>query len=486
MLRKILFIVSFIWWAGTIFLLWEGTRAAEQVDIPDVDIVTIGKIQKQNWYSIYWQGEKIGYNSKSVRKIGSSFMITDMSYMRLPVGGVVQEIYARSITTVDSTYAIRSSSFDLKSGDYEATADAKMNDGLLTVVLKTTQSEDTMEIPLDGKIYPPSMLPEMFISARKSGKRLTQIPTFDPFTLSRVYYRILSANRKRKNIEGKKQDVWVLMTASQGVSSEMWISDDGNLLFEKTANDFTQFKENQGEALRFDLSHSGRNDILTGFAIPSQWSPSVSPRKSKFAKYKLENFPRKLLELDDFNQKISGDTLIVCSDGFDSGEKPTPDDTAEVPFIQCHDRRIQRAAYKIIGNSSDTIDMLIKINDYLFKNIKKQYQTSIPSALDILDKMRGDCNEHSTLFTALARSLGIPTRINVGLVYREDGYFFYHAWVQAYAYGKWHTFDPTLGQFPADASHIKLISGSLDKQVQLLRISDANIHIIEAVEKCGQ
>ncbi|MCD6595666.1 transglutaminase domain-containing protein [bacterium] len=484
MLQKILLILTFVWWTGTMFLLWKESRATEPTHIPDVNIVTIGKMQKQNWYSVYWRGEKIGYSSKSVQKIGSKSMITDVSYMRLPVGGIVQEIYAQSITTVDSTYAVQTFSFDLQSGAYNATAEGNIENGLLSVFLNTPQSVDTIKIHIDGKIYTPSMIPEMFISAQKHKKLLTKIPTFDPFTVSRTPYEITDIQRRIKNIADKKQDVWVLQVASQGFNSEMWISDDGDLLFEKTANSFTQFKESQDEALKFDLSHSGEYDLLTGFAIPARWLPSVSSRKSKFAKYILTGFPDELLELNDFNQKFSNDTLIICSNGFDTIDNPIAEDTAEVPFIQCHDRRIVKAVHKIIKNSTDTLNMLVEINDYLFKNIEKQYQTSIPSALDVLAHMKGDCNEHSTLFAALARSLGIPTRINVGLVYREDGYFFYHAWVQSYTNSKWHSFDPTFGQYPVDASHIKLLSGSLDKQVQLLRIHDANIRVIEAGEKC--
>jgi transglutaminase-like putative cysteine protease len=89
-------------------------------------------------------------------------------------------------------------------------------------------------------------------------------------------------------------------------------------------------------------------------------------------------------------------------------------------------------------------------------------------ATDVLQTKRGDCNEHTTLYTALSRAAGIPTRISVGLVY-EKGFFYYHAWPEIFS-GRWIAIDPTLGQFPADASHIRLLTGGIDKQSRILSV----------------
>ena len=84
----------------------------------------------------------------------------------------------------------------------------------------------------------------------------------------------------------------------------------------------------------------------------------------------------------------------------------------------------------------------------------------------------GDCNEHTALYVAMARALGIPARIAVGLVYMH-GAFYYHAWPEVYiddgsGRGLWLPVDPTLNQFPADATHLRLARGGLDKQAAIL------------------
>jgi hypothetical protein len=83
----------------------------------------------------------------------------------------------------------------------------------------------------------------------------------------------------------------------------------------------------------------------------------------------------------------------------------------------------------------------------------------------------GDCNEHTALYVAMARSIGIPSRIAVGLVYL-NGAFFYHAWPEVYLTrgngAEWVPVDPTLNQFPADAMHLRVARGGLEKQTIVL------------------
>lgn len=287
---------------------------------------------------------------------------------------------------------------------------------------------------------------------------------------------------------GKEREVWKILVEASGMSSEMWIDDDGNVVYETSPAGFEQIIDEPDDALRFDLSQSGNSDLLTGFGVRAKWDSKVEARDAYYAEYVIDKNSIPLLELADFNQVLTAETLRVCSQGFTQAQNlplPTPADTAEETFIQKNDKRISRAAHKIAGDATDTLKMAQALFQYLYSNVKKEYQSSMPSAVDVLAKMRGDCNEHATLFAALARSLNIPTRINVGLVYMpETGYFLYHAWNQCFIAGKWHSFDPTLGQSPADAAHIKLLSGSLEKQIQIMRLSSLSITVRDVKELC--
>jgi transglutaminase-like putative cysteine protease len=87
----------------------------------------------------------------------------------------------------------------------------------------------------------------------------------------------------------------------------------------------------------------------------------------------------------------------------------------------------------------------------------------------------GDCNEHTALYVAMARAAGIPARIAVGLTFVRgvQGAFYYHAWAEVYldegdGRGLWLPVDPTLNQFPADTTHLRLARGGLDRQAVIV------------------
>jgi hypothetical protein len=88
----------------------------------------------------------------------------------------------------------------------------------------------------------------------------------------------------------------------------------------------------------------------------------------------------------------------------------------------------------------------------------------------VLLRREGDCNEHTYLAVALARAVGIPARITVGIVCHE-GAFYYHAW-PAFHVGAagWLETDPTFGQDRVDATHIALLQGELQSQAELTRV----------------
>jgi transglutaminase-like putative cysteine protease len=137
-------------------------------------------------------------------------------------------------------------------------------------------------------------------------------------------------------------------------------------------------------------------------------------------------------------------------------------------LIQSENQEIIERTKEIVKGEKDSIRVVRKINDWVYNNLEKVATLSIPNALDVLETRKGDCNEHSTLFAALARAAGIPTKIVLGVVFLEEK-FYYHAWDEVFV-GSWIAVDPTLGQVPADASHIKFIEGDLSKTFEIIKV----------------
>ena len=151
------------------------------------------------------------------------------------------------------------------------------------------------------------------------------------------------------------------------------------------------------------------------------------------------------------------------------------------PLIQSDDPLIRDRARVVTSGLFRRRDPKVvseKLTSHVFGFLDKKITFSVPSALQVLKAGEGDCNEHTVLYVALARSLGLPTRTAVGLAY-VDGAFYYHAWPEVWLDG-WVAVDPTFGQTPADAGHIRFVVGGLAQQVEIARlIGRLDIQVIE-------
>jgi transglutaminase-like putative cysteine protease len=182
------------------------------------------------------------------------------------------------------------------------------------------------------------------------------------------------------------------------------------------------------------------------------------------------------LKVEGDRQTRVGDEVIIEKEDLPPPvpeKQPLPHGEKEAalrstPFIESDHPEIRGQAMAIVGGSSDPVERVRKLTAWVYREVRKQPVMSVPSALEVLRQRVGDCNEHAVLFVALARALGIPARQQAGVIYQE-GKFFYHAWAQVYV-GAWLTADPSLNQVPADAAHIRLVEGDLDRQADLVRV----------------
>ena len=188
---------------------------------------------------------------------------------------------------------------------------------------------------------------------------------------------------------------------------------------------------------------------------------------------------------------MSGDTLIVRREAEESldadyqiplgGRRDLNRYVAPDPLIQSSDPRIQAQARQLAGRRRDPERVARLLSDWVYQELDKRVTLTVPSAVEVLRTRQGDCNEHAILFVALARAVGLPARTAAGLVY-INGSFYYHAWSEVYL-GEWVAIDPTFGQFPADASHLRFTIGGLARQVELIRlIGQLSLDVVEAGE----
>jgi transglutaminase-like putative cysteine protease len=265
--------------------------------------------------------------------------------------------------------------------------------------------------------------------------------------------------------------VYKLKESFQGMEAFSWITEEGQTIKEESALGYVLLRETMTEALKRD-KRGPAVDIISLTMIPSD--PIKDWARVRRLKVRLRGAPLKGFQLQSDRQSLAGEVIdVTVQDPADSFTIPyAGTDLREhlLPsaLIQSDDPRIKNTAARILGGQRDSRQAARTLNEWVYNNLEKKPVVSIPSALEILEQRVGDCNEHTTLFTALARAAGIPTRMAGGIVYMDDG-FYYHAWPEVWL-GQWTALDPTFNQFPADATHIRFITGNLDQQTELMRL----------------
>ncbi|MFT2091990.1 transglutaminase-like domain-containing protein [Paraglaciecola sp. 2405UD69-4] len=103
------------------------------------------------------------------------------------------------------------------------------------------------------------------------------------------------------------------------------------------------------------------------------------------------------------------------------------------------------------------------VNDYI-DDVTYIHGFNIASV--VAEQRSGDCTEHAILVTALARGLGLPSRVIIGTVIVEeeaDVSAFGHAWSEVWHQGQWHLLDAALYELK-DTPRFYLPAAALDNE----------------------
>ena len=146
---------------------------------------------------------------------------------------------------------------------------------------------------------------------------------------------------------------------------------------------------------------------------------------------------------------------------------PTPDNAfrASNPLVQSDDPRVKELAAQAVAGAADDAARAAAIERFAHEFIEEvSFSQAFATATDVLASRRGDCTEHAVLVASLARAVGLPARVAVGLVYTQSNGqagFAYHMWNELYVDGQWIAYDATLGLGGIGGGHIKLSDSHL-------------------------
>ena len=459
------------------------------------------------YFIVEQDGRPIGYASTQIDTTRTSVEVTDQFTADLPVAGRSIPASATAVVALSRTLALRS--FDVRVrtelAPMRAHGRAEGDTAIVFALEAPGEPADSQRVRVRGPVVLPALVPAAAVLVRppKVGRTIA-LASFDPMTMAATTLRLrveaeslftvvdsaaldLTTNRFRA-AHADTVRAWHLVPEDgsgftgwvDGAGQVVEATQPGGITLRRTAFEIA-FENWQRDRATRGLVGLGRTagDVLEATAISAGVAPGI--RTPSALAVRLSGPTLTGFALDGGRQSLAGDVLTVTREAAPtmtadwSLAAPSPAFRATYaaelraePLLQADDPAIVALAVRVAGDARDPAVVAERLTRWVYDSLDKAITVSVPSATQVLRTRRGDCNEHTQLFTALARAVGIPTRIATGLAY-VNGRFYYHAWPEV-RLRDWVAVDPTFGQFPADAAHLRFVVGGLTRQVDLLRL----------------
>jgi hypothetical protein len=431
------------------------------------------------WRGVYYRGEKIGFTVSQVQATDDGFELQEDGRLQFSLLGATTAAIIRTSAHVDRSFALKSFDFSLDPGTGPTSIKGRVDGLTLSLDIGGSAGSRTETRQL---AEPPALM--LSVGRRLAAEGLAagttkQWMVFDPATMKNAPVSIEIGAREIVTAGGRRPipAFKVRMTFS-GMTTFAWITDTGEIVREESPMGLITVLETQQEATALAVSNRMQQDMLESAAIVpvmGRGQQIVEPRDVKKLRLRLVGADLAKADVTGSGQSIDGE-FVELTDPRDLVASPRPADLERYlqpePFIESDAPEIRAEAERMVAGVTGIRERAERLTREVNALIEKKPTVSLPSALEVLRTKVGDCNEHTALFVALARSIGIPARINVGVVY-VHGAFYYHAWPEVYLdegsnRGLWLPVDPTFNQFPADATHVRLARGGLDQQAAIL------------------
>ncbi len=425
-------------------------------------------------YGVYLSGVKVGWMRAQI-DVGKTVEFRITLNAKVAGMGQLSEVTLNEARSYDAkSGALVSLSFSQAASTGKVEVDGRAKDGKLKLTVHAGETKE-QEVPVRE-----TLADAMAITRLATGGRVgatLSAHRFDP-SLQKdlsVSYRVVAAEKKliggvdvqTVKIEAHYPDL--------GVTETSWLDSKGLLLESQVGGFFVARLEPPDVAKRLDfhqdllvsavvrppapLTHSGAvAGLRVTFSGFGEAGPPVSARQAV-----RRTGPRTVITLRRDTAPSTAFPVVV--------DASLSEYISSTPFIQSESPAIKEAARRAAGDAKDLFTATTRLSEFVYAHIRDEYVPAYSNALEALASARGDCTEHSILFVALARALGIPARVAVGIAYWPPGEGFgWHAWAEVYAGGEWYAVDPTWNQPLADATHVKLADGGPAEQARIVML----------------
>ncbi len=450
------------------------------------ETLSIASTESDNWFLIRIRGAYAGFGRSRQFRKGERWLLRDDLHISLNLQGTLKPIRIVNKATVDQDFRLISFTLKVSTGIVSFEQRGHMDGRELVLTLPKYQGGGTKRIKLferpriSRSLGLPVPLTDLSV-----GDEIT-IPVFDPMDGHKWDAFVKVLEKSTLPVAGKDETAWLVRGYFRSMELTMWVDDEGRLLKGRLPLGITVMRSDRDEITTAMQGIGDLPDMMALSAVPVEGSIK-NPRQLKTLQLRLLKGGNLKIATDQFRQRKDGNTLHMT-------QERVPSPTYELPwqgtrvqqflassrFVRSDHEAIIAQAREIVGSEKDPVKAARLINSWVYENLEKVPTPSVPDAYTVLQTKRGDCNEHAILAVSLARSIGLPAKMALGLVYLEDG-FYYHAWVAYWAGDTWLTGDPLMGQMPTDPTHVALMYGDVDKHTNVITyLGKLKFEVLEA------
>jgi len=430
---------------------------------------------RDTWMNILQDKKKIGFSHSRYARLDQGFHFNETLFMRVNSMGMIQDIGLDTSGTLNTDFSLKSFEFKISSGRFNFSARGDISDKRLNLDTQSAGSNQTYQFNLTDDIYFTSGIIQAASAGKlKPGDHLT-LKVFDPIAMGQESIQLRVLMEEDITIMGQRIKATKISLEFKGATQLAWMDEKGDLLREKGMLGIILEKTTREDAM-YGLPIQSSQDLTTAASIPANIDID-NPNMLTHLRFEISGSGSFTEQLQGGRQTYNAPILSIHKESLTDLHKKDPallsmqnltPFLAPSPFIQSDHPAIQKLTTDLVSENAPPLEKVRKLVAWIQTHIQKRPVISLPDALSTLENRVGDCNEHAVLFAALARAAGIPTKIEAGVVYLRNR-FFYHAWNSIYV-GRWITVDALFDQLPADVTHIRLASGMQKDQLDILGI----------------
>jgi hypothetical protein len=470
-----------------LFISSATSIMGQTVEINPAEIEEIMQLPQEDWLDLTLMSTKSGYAhiymETSEYEGQQAIRVRANTVMEIKRGNMGLRLETTQVSYVDMGLVPRYFISTSNETGQEKRVEGRIQDGIVT--LKTTLAGQTTE---SQQTIPPNTVFEQMLTylLLKRTPRVGDEYTLHVFNLALLKPIETHVQVIREDViqyAGETIPVYVIdytMDMMGGIKTTGWMGHDG-----------TTYRMEMGlmgipmvmtkTDMQTALGEAGEVDVILNTKIFAQGKPPIQNAPNFKAYLRLTDGELTKAVMTDHRQKVKIDAdnpqrgfleiTVPTVDASNAPDLPIAGNDAEqflksTVYIQANDSEIRAKALEILEGETNSWSAAEKLCRWVHgRIIDKNLTVGFGSALQTLESLEGDCTEHTVLFIALARSVGLPARVCAGIVFQRDA-FYYHFWPEVYV-GEWVAMEPTLGQIQADALHIQLAGSTLESDSML-------------------